>query len=381
MNNIVLFFSIIISMCTLCALSIDILPRTLRKLERKQIGDFKSAREWYQKARYINNSWIIRLPKIKVTEQTRLTLVERLQGIYYKTSVQSWQLAALFKPYNEIEILNKNGYFDFEKDEWLVEPTEVDFGFLGYEILKRYSDCSECRNAMEQLYHLIIHNTDENGIISYRPELDSLVFVDTIGLTVPFLCAYAKIYHEKKAEKIALKNINFFLECITLHPTVLPAHAYNKYSKAPLGTIGWGRGTVWLLLGIIDSYEYLENSQKEYFKTILFDYAKVLCNYTATDGGFSAQLLFESHYDSSATSGIGYFYAKMFQFFGKESYRKVAIDCLEIIIKHTRMNGKIDISQGDTHGIGDYSNNFDILPFTQGLAVKTYEILYGGMAS
>lgn len=36
----------------------------------------------------------------------------------------------------------------------------------------------------------------------------------------------------------------------------------------------------------------------------------------------------------------------------------------------TRKNGAVDFSQGDTKDIGVYSSNFDILPFTQGFAIR-----------
>ena len=36
----------------------------------------------------------------------------------------------------------------------------------------------------------------------------------------------------------------------------------------------------------------------------------------------------------------------------------------------TRRDGAIDFSQGDTKDIGVYSMLFDVLPFTQGLALR-----------
>jgi unsaturated rhamnogalacturonyl hydrolase len=42
--------------------------------------------------------------------------------------------------------------------------------------------------------------------------------------------------------------------------------------------------------------------------------------------------------------------------------------------KVTRRNGAIDFSQGDTKGIGMHSQRFDILPFTQGFVLRTFNL-------
>ena len=89
-------------------------------------------------------------------------------------------------------------------------------------------------------------------------------------------------------------------------------------------------------------------------------------------------MLFKSHYDSSINAIAGYYFAKLFKFTNNPKYFELSKKCLKIIIKNTRKNGKVDYSQGDTKGIGAYSQCFDIMPFTQGIAIKMYEILYGG---
>jgi len=44
-------------------------------------------------------------------------------------------------------------------------------------------------------------------------------------------------------------------------------------------------------------------------------------------------------------------------------------------MKVTRRNGAIDFSQGDTKGIGIYASTFDVMPFTQGLAIRLAQSL------
>lgn len=43
---------------------------------------------------------------------------------------------------------------------------------------------------------------------------------------------------------------------------------------------------------------------------------------------------------------------------------------LDHLMKVARRNGTIDFSQGDTNGIGVYSQNFDIMPFTQDFTLR-----------
>jgi unsaturated rhamnogalacturonyl hydrolase len=43
-------------------------------------------------------------------------------------------------------------------------------------------------------------------------------------------------------------------------------------------------------------------------------------------------------------------------------------------MKVTRRDGVIDFSQGDTKAIGVHSQEFDLLPFTQGFALRASTI-------
>lgn len=39
-------------------------------------------------------------------------------------------------------------------------------------------------------------------------------------------------------------------------------------------------------------------------------------------------------------------------------------------MRNTRRSGEIDFSQGDTKGIGIYSQTYNIMPFTQGIVTR-----------
>ena len=44
-------------------------------------------------------------------------------------------------------------------------------------------------------------------------------------------------------------------------------------------------------------------------------------------------------------------------------------------MKATMRDGAIDCCQGDTHGIGSFSQTFDIMPFAQGMALRGIRVI------
>ena len=87
------------------------------------------------------------------------------------------------------------------------------------------------------------------------------------------------------------------------------------------------------------------------------------------DGGFSANLALPG-YDSSITAVAGYFYSLCEQISYSEEFTNAKKKCIRKLRSCTRKNGAIDYSQGDTKGIGVYSTTYDIMPFTQGNALR-----------
>jgi unsaturated rhamnogalacturonyl hydrolase len=79
-----------------------------------------------------------------------------------------------------------------------------------------------------------------------------------------------------------------------------------------------------------------------------------------------------SRMDSSTTATLAWFFANA------ASLESISSDCnsakekaLNYLKSVTRRDGSIDFSQGDTKAIGIHSNEFDILPFTQGFCLRT----------
>ena len=148
-------------------------------------------------------------------------------------------------------------------------------------------------------------------------------------------------------------------------PSKIPCHAYEIHTHYPVGIFGWGRGAAWLILGVLNTYKTLpeDDVQRQYLKNLLEKLANSLSKYQQTNGGFSWSLFINDRIDSSATAVFAWFFKEM----GRQREAYLALEYLKSV---TRRNGAVDFSQGDTKAIGVYSQEFTLLPFTQGFVLK-----------
>ena len=229
---------------------------------------------------------------------------------------------------------------------------------------------------MDTMISIITQHMDEQGLISYTGGKDNPErYVDTIGLVCPFLSLYAKIYSKSQYAQIAYDQLKFYHDCGMLSDTCLPNHAVNKHTKLPLGVFGWGRGTVWYTLGLIDTFaEMTDEKIKTDILHWITEAAETYKHYQHSDGGFGSILQRIDTYDSSATAGLAYFYARCAQLLDQSAYRCVAHRCFHKLRSVTRITGKIDWCQGDTKGIGVFAQTYDVMPFAQGLTLRALAI-------
>lgn len=96
------------------------------------------------------------------------------------------------------------------------------------------------------------HPKDVAGSFFYRPANgEKTVFVDGIGLAVPFLYQYGEVFGKQEYQELALKQITNFLAYGMDGETGLPYHGYDlSDGGCKYGVIGWGRAVGWLLRGM-----------------------------------------------------------------------------------------------------------------------------------
>ena len=263
------------------------------------------------------------------------------------------------------ELLDEAGF-------WKEPPVAVDCGMLSYAILKAAEDPQKVRPAMDFARSLIENNINEQGMISYtggkeNPEM----YVDTLGLTCAFLALYAKVYGVPSCEETAFVQLQMYHQYGLLEGATLPNHAFNIQTKLPLGVYGWGRGTAWYVIGLMDTYEELTTtSYRDAVLQWIVEAAESYISYQRADGGFGAILQRANTYDSSATAALAWFYERCYMLLGQEKYWAVSAGCLSKLLKKTRITGAIDECQGDTKGIGVFAQTYDTMPFAQGMAMR-----------
>ena len=365
---------------TLILFGVDFYHYLLDTYGRFHIGRFSSEEEWIEKVTKRAVKWLKKEPTVKFTDNNRYILFDMLAGKYRNSTVQSWQKGALIlglqqdenKYKTEIQkcidsIIDKNGSF-------IKQPTNIDCGFLSYAILKN-SNPIVVKPAMDYAANLILNNIGKDGMIAYTDNKNSTErYVDTIGLSVPFLFAYAKTYNVPNIREIALLQLKLFSEYGLERTSFLPNHAFDTNSKLPLGVYGWGRGCAWYVIGLLDSYLEMDNgTDRNWVKEQIRKVAEKYKLYQKKDGGFSYIIQMENGYDSSVTAVMAYFYKNCSNIFSNESYHKIYENCLKKLRSETKMTGALDWCQGDTKGIGIFSQSFSIMPFAQGMLVRSFK--------
>lgn len=359
---------------------IDIIPIMKTWASRIHIGRYDNKDIWKNVIAKESIKWLNNTPKIKVTDNTRLVIIDKLKGNYSKSAIQHWQHAALLLGLNEggdnkaNESINKylNSHFD-GNGQWKEKPEFVDCSILSYAIMK-YDTADKYKPSLDYTYELIKELVGEDNTVKYRESMPNYRYVDTVGFISPFLVRYGLKYNDEKAIELGIKQITEYYKYGFDSESNIPFHAYDVNNKYKLGLCGWGRGLGWFAIGLIDAWRELpsSNEYKNVLEKIVIKYANTILKVQLDNGGFGWTVTRkETRIDSSTTATLGYFLvcaSEIEEITDKclEGYNKT----IKYLMSVTKKNGEIDFSQGDTKDIGVYSILFDILPFAQGFALR-----------
>ena len=371
------FFSFIFFIFSVILIS-DFLPDFYTWLNRIKIGKYSNDHIWQEKVVQKSISWLNNIPKTKIKDENRLLVLDILKNQYTNKALQSWQEASLLLGLNEIFIKTQNSELKTHiskfihtkidaNGNWISLPKEVDTALLAFAISEVSFIDKKCKKpALDYIYTLLKSKIGADGTIMYRVATQNFRYVDTVGFVCPFLTKYGLEFEQEEAVDLAISQIKNF-EKFGLLNNKIPCHAYDIHTKNPVGIFGWGRGVAWFIIGVLETYKQLPDNhqEKKYLQNILSDLAKTLKKYQKENGSFSWNIfLTDDRSDSSATAVFAWLFKEV-------NYDEEAIKALDYLKSVTRRNGAIDFSQGDTKAIGVYSQNFDILPFTQGFVLKT----------
>lgn len=356
----------------------DIIPIIKTWVSRIHIGRYDNKDIWKNAMAEKSVKWINNTPKIKVTDNTRLVIIDKLKGNYSKSAIQHWQHAALLLGLNEEnkenEVINEylNSHFD-DNGQWKEKPQFVDCAILSYAVMK-CDTTDKYKPSLDYTYELIKELVGEDNTVKYRKSMPNYRYVDTVGFISPFLVKYGLKYNDEKAIELGIKQITEYYKYGFDSESNIPFHAYDVNNKYKLGLCGWGRGLGWFAIGLIDAWRELPNNNKykNILEEIVIKYANTILKVQLDNGGFGWTVTRkETRIDSSTTATLGYFLVCA------SEIEEITESCLEgynkaikYLMSVTKKNGEIDFSQGDTKDIGVYSILFDILPFAQGFALR-----------
>lgn len=359
--------------------SVDFIGYLKNRYCRYHIGRWKDELSWKEAVTQCAIRWTKHTPTVKITDNNRYLLMDMLQGKYRSQTIQSWQTASLMLGLEQCatdsstnavrqmssRLITENGMFRNM-------PTNVDVGMLCYSLLQS-SDPVQIKPAMDYAVELIVKHIAEDGTILYTNDLMSDErYVDTIGLVCPFLARYGRIYGKSEYIDLAVNQLEAFIKYGLDSQSGLPNHAYSVKTKLPLGVYGWGRGAGWYTLGLIDTYQELpECPARQQLKEQIKKTADQYLRFQRDDGGFGHILQLREGYDSSATAALAYFYKSCANVFHSPTYAEVSKKCINKLKSVTRITGAVDWCQGDTKGIGVFSQTYDVMPFAQGLVLRS----------
>lgn len=370
----------------LIVLAIDIFPQFNTWQSRIHIGRFENKEEWKQKIVQKSQIWLTAIPTIKLTDNTRLIIIDILRGNYKRTAIQSWQEASLilgltahYLSLNDEKVKAKIDAFVNTKIDtngnWKTQPKEIDEVILAYAIINiPWINHEKFKPRYDIIYKLIEDLKGTDGTIAYKKHVTNFRFVDTIGFICPFLINYGIKFNYTDAVNLGVLQILEFNKFGMLKDTFIPCHTYTIDTKLPVGLFGWGRGLGWYAIGLIDSWTALPNDHPS--KTILSNsvilFAKMAIKHQANNGSWTWIILDNNaRLDSSTTATLAWFLANA------AAIEEITQECenaknkaINYLMQVTRRDGAIDFSQGDTKAIGIHSQEFNILPFTQGFALR-----------
>ena len=378
MTVLIIMFLIII----LVVLGFDYLDVLLNWFGRIKIGSISDKNKWKTETKKIIVKWLESgTPKLPVNENQKFKLISIIRKGKIIESTAYWQDAAVLKAANASEDYEEgiffllDRYIDTDSGKWIVPPQRIDSAMLAYEMLcSKVIDNSAIRPAMDYLAEYLYKLAEENGTVPYNMAVKDVRFVDTVGMICPFLIKYAVVYNKPEYVDIALAQIKQYRKHGFDKDTRIPFHCFDVRSGAPLGICGWGRGCAWWAIGITDSLKTLMevktyNIEKVMLLKYCIEFLSSVKAYQRSDGAFERMLFTQSLEDSSAGAMLAYCFAVLYDITENDEYKSACVRVLEHLKTCTRRNGVIDYAQGDTMGIGFYSDSLRVVPATQGFAV------------
>ncbi len=282
-------------------------------------------------------------------------------------------------------------------DTWIqtgIRLHSTDNVLCGSTLLYLYEETKEekyLKAADEIMEYLVEHPKTVSGILPYRAKQTDEVFIDTIGIVIPFLARYACARKHQRAARMATNQLIQFLEYGMDARSGLPYHGYLVSNQCKQGMIGWGRACGWFLFGMaeylfwIKNTEYNEIFPGEYIRIreACLKFLAVVESYRLENGHFSWQLpAIEGPADSSATGLITVAILRLVQAGIMEEKEGLHFANLGLkAIATSEKNGEIMDCSAECEGFGCYPQVYASYPWSVGPAIMAdalYDLMIRG---
>lgn len=372
----------------------DLYPPLSDRLCRLGLGSTSLGPQYQAKLKHVAARWLQSPPRVRYDDNTRLLLWDHLRGRFFAPAAVDFEgslftgmvSAADGASTADREVIT--GYlrrsFAPQTGRFLRPPHVVDQAMICYGVLNLpAAERDPYRAGLNQMAQWLLQRAQTRGTVPYR-EPTHLEFVDTIGMICPFLAAYGKQYGHPEAVALAVRQIDEYTRR-GVNPLGLPVHAYDlELHDAPLGIYGWGRGTGWYALGLVDTCRELPAASPERVRLAgyLRRLAGTLAELQSDDGGWRSVLVSRrSPFDASATAIFAYVLSR-----GVEAgilecrYQDCADRAVARLVQATRRDGTVDYSENGSYGPGLYSKIYGPSLFTQGMALRVTSLRLGAAA-
>lgn len=258
------------------------------------------------------------------------------------------------------ELVSSSGQLIFTFDK-------VDQAMFGLVFLRLYTiaRAKKYLTASNEIYKNVLSYVGDDDIVRYRKGVD-VAFIDTIGLVCPFLIMYADIIDCKSARVLAEKQVNHVLDTGLDKDGILPFHAVDLNLNAPLGSINWGRGIGWWVLGLAPlAAKSDKNNPNKYFTAL----QKILAflERARLDNEYWPQFIGHTN-DNTIDSSATLMFLLATQQAGIRHIESQEL--LSVIGRCVDSSGKVINASGDTIYINKYSRVKGASELAQGLMLS-----------
>ncbi|WP_420935759.1 glycoside hydrolase family 88 protein [Alteromonas sp. A081] len=214
--------------------------------------------------------------------------------------------------------------------------------------------------------------------ISYLGNQEALCFIDSVMMICPFLIKYGVANQKERFIEFGLRQLSDFLTYGMDINSNLPFHGYNpSKNNIPVGLVGWGRGTGWLVIGLLDSTLALpkDHAWRSQGLEHIERLANTISRYQIESGGWESLLNRSGTYDTSATIFLSYFILKAVRANVLPiSYAKNIKKSVDSLKECIWKDGTVDLAQGNCISMTHMSNTFSPQPFVQSMAAVVFEL-------